>query len=189
LPYYYFCKNEFFDNAIIIHDSVFIQQRINFEKLIDTKIKVLPLWHFSFEKKENYNNTTRLISSLSNNYLIMNVLFQNREYDVLGKFNNDIWRGCFGVQSFINREFLIVLENKYKLSNLLTLVKTRLDRCCLERIFGSIFFTEYQKIIDKKSLLGDIMKYQKWGYSYNDYKADLKKGTVPRAIVKVWTGR
>ena len=28
LPYYYLYKNHYFDNAIIIHDSVFIQKRI-----------------------------------------------------------------------------------------------------------------------------------------------------------------
>jgi hypothetical protein len=33
------------------------------------------------------------------------------------------------------------------------------------------------------------MKYQKWGYSYNQYQADLKKGTIPKAIIKIWTGR
>jgi|LauGreSuBDMM15SN_2_FD.fasta_scaffold29811_1 hypothetical protein len=190
LPYYYFYKNDFFDNAIIIHDSVFIQQRINFEKLIDTKIKVLPLWHFSCEKKENYNNTARLIGSLSNNYLIMNVLFQNRDYDVLGKFNNDIWRGCFGVQCFINRDFLIGLENKYKLSNLLTIVKTRLDRCCLERIMGIVFFIEYLREMRIQSLLGDIKTYCKWGYSYLEHKENMRNKKIPRlSIVKVWSGR
>ena len=32
LPYYYFLKYKFFQNAIIIHDSVFFHMRINFEK-------------------------------------------------------------------------------------------------------------------------------------------------------------
>jgi len=45
LPYYYFIKHKFFENAIIIHDSVFIHKRINFNKLNGTK--VLPLWYFN----------------------------------------------------------------------------------------------------------------------------------------------
>ena len=32
LPYIYFLKNKWFDNAIILHDSVFIRKRISFEK-------------------------------------------------------------------------------------------------------------------------------------------------------------
>ena len=56
LPYYYLYKNHYFDNAIIIHDSVFIQKRINFEYLIQKQVQVLPLWHFTCEKKENFHN-------------------------------------------------------------------------------------------------------------------------------------
>ena len=33
LPYYYFYKNKYFDNAIIIHDSVFFQCKLSFNKL------------------------------------------------------------------------------------------------------------------------------------------------------------
>jgi hypothetical protein len=58
----------------------------------------------------------------------------------------------------------------------------------LERIFGCLFFAEY-KFSNKKALLGDIMKYQKYGYSYKQYVNDIKKGRLPKTIVKVWTGR
>ena len=33
LPYYYYIKNKFFENAIILHDSVFFHKRINFNAL------------------------------------------------------------------------------------------------------------------------------------------------------------
>ena len=33
------------------------------------------------------------------------------------------------------------------------------------------------------------MKYQTWGYSYDEYMNHLKKGVVPARIVKIWTGR
>ena len=66
-------------------------------------------------------------------------------------------------------------------------VSCRADRCCLERIFGCIFFTECPNI--NKSLLGDIMKYLPWGYSYDEYNSDLKNRKLPKAIIKVWTGR
>ena len=101
----------------------------------------------------------------------------------------DKWYGCFGVQSYINLNFLQHIEKKYEITNLISAVKCRADRCCLERIFGSIFYTESPKILGQKSLLGNIMKYQNFGYTYDEYQKNLKKGIVQKCIVKVWTGR
>jgi hypothetical protein len=102
---------------------------------------------------------------------------------------HDKWFGCFGVQSYISLGFLERIEHKYGITQLVSAVSRRIDRCCLERILGCIFFTEYQNIIRQKSLFGDIMKYQTWGYSYDEYMVDLKKGTIKAPVVKVWTGR
>jgi hypothetical protein len=183
LPYYYYLKNNFFENAIIIHDSVFFHRRIKFEKLIG--IKVVPFWFF-YADTENINNTIRISSELNNSQHIQNKLQLN---DQILMMKNLKWYGCFGVQSFINRNFLTYLESKYKITNMLNFVKTRKDRCCLERIFGCLFFTEYNKIFDIKSLLGNIFVYQKFGYSFEQYENDIKKGKVPKEIVKVWSGR
>jgi hypothetical protein len=88
-------------------------------------------------------------------------------------------------------KFLERIESKYNITNLITAVKCRPDRCCLERIFGVIFFTECP-ILSKaktKALLGDIHKYCKWGYTYDEYMEDFKNGNVSRVVVKIWTGR
>ena len=46
------------------------------------------------------------------------------------------------------------------------------------------------KIQTTKSLFGNIMTYHVWArYTYEMYKTDLKKGTIPRSVIKVWTGR
>jgi len=182
LPYYYLIKNNYFDNAVIIHDSVFFHKRINFELL--KNIQVIPLWFF-YSDKENIENTIRICSVLKNSYQ----LIQNLNNDTLNMMPKQNWYGCFGVQSYINRNFLLGLENKYNITNMIFKVKNRLDRCCLERIMGCIFYTENQKISQQKSLLGDIMKYHVWGYNFEKYESSLKKGTIPKYIVKVWTGR
>lgn len=183
LPYYYFLKYKFFQNAIIIHDSVFFHQRINFEKL--NGVNVLPLWFFNSDK-ENIENTKRIVKRLKNYITIENMVV--KENTVLG-MNIDKWYGCFGVQSYINLNFLENIEKKYGITNLISVVNSREDRCCLERIFGAIFFLEYPMLFSQKSLLGDIMKYQKWGYTYDEYMLNLKKGIILKGIVKVWTGR
>jgi hypothetical protein len=183
LPYYYYLKNKFFENAIIIHDSVFFHRKIEFDLL--KGVSVLPLWFF-YADKENVDNTMRISSVLTNRHEVQNKISNN--IIVLG-LKHLKWYGCFGCQSYINHNFLLSIENKYHISNMIHIVHNRKDRCCLERIFGAIFFTEYQKIINRKSLFGDIMKYGTWGYSYNDYQNDIQKGKIPKSIIKIWTGR
>lgn len=183
LPYYYYLKRKFFKNAVIVHDSVFFHKRINFDLL--NGMKVLPLWFF-YSDKENLVNTRRISARLKNSILINNKV--SNEFNVLG-MNIDKWYGCFGVQSYINLEFLQFIEQKYGITNLIPVVECRADRCCLERIFGTIFFSESPNLFKMKSLFGDIMKYQKWGYTYDQYIKHIKKGFVPASVVKVWTGR
>jgi hypothetical protein len=182
LPYYYFIKNNYFDNAIIIHDSVFFHKRINFDIL--KNVSVIPLWFFHSDK-ENVENTIRISNVLKNNY----ALVQNLKHDTLNMMPKQNWYGCFGIQTYINRGFLLNIESKYNITNMLSQVTCRSDRCCLERIMGCIFFTENKSISEKKSLFGDIMKYQTWGYTFDEYTENLKKGTVKRPVVKIWTGR
>jgi hypothetical protein len=193
LPYYYFLKNHYFDNAIIIHDSTFFKKRINFESFEFIKMCVLPIWHFTdLEIPENINNSLRLVSCLQNNNHVIK-MFQDiiNSQERLGlQINKKKWYGCFGVQSFINYNFLKHLQDKYNLFNLLNYVKNRSDRCCLERIMGSLFYLEYPPIRKTPSLLGYIVKYMKFGYSYNEYVEDMKKVTKsPIPVIKVWTGR
>jgi len=183
LPYYYYLKNKWFENAVILHDSTFFHRRVNFEKLIGTK--VLPLWFFHPDK-ENLHNTLRIMYCLKNTFQLKS----NISLDITAIGLSHLkWYGCFGVQSFINHNFLLYLEQKYNITNMISQVICRSDRCCLERIFGCLFFTENPSIHNKKSLLGDIMKYQKWGYTFEEYEKDLKTNKVPKYIVKVWTGR
>lgn len=183
LPYYYYLKNRFFKNAIIIHDSVFFHKRINFE-LYDG-IDVLPLWHFNSDK-ENVYNTARIIKKLRNRSAIEAKLLHD---NYIMKMKLDKWCGCYGVQCYISLNFLERLENRYGITNLLSEVNCRSDRCCLERIFGAIFFTECPNLFSKKSLFGNIMTYDRWGYTYDEYMKDLNDKKLPRAFIKVWTGR
>lgn len=184
LPYYYYLKNKFFENAIILHDSVFFHKRYAFENIVD-KIKVMPLWYFHADT-ENLMNTFRITNKLKNSAYIQDKLSLN--FNLIG-MNHNKWYGCFGVQSFINHDFLTDLEKKYRISRLVEEVKCRADRCCLERIFGCLFFIENNNILKKKSLLGNIHLYHKWGYNYDQYEKAFYSGKVPRPIIKVWTGR
>jgi hypothetical protein len=183
LPYYYYIKHKFFDNAVIIHDSIFFHKKVNFELL--NNINVIPLWFFNPDK-ENINNTLRITNNLKNKILIEPKLSFNNI--VIGLPHNN-WYGCFGVQSYINHGFLLQLQNKYNLTNMISAVSCRADRCCLERIFGCIFYAENPKIIKQKSLLGNINDYCNWGLTFDEYINKLKSKQKIKPIIKVWTGR
>ena len=185
LPYYYFIRNKFFDNAVIIHDSVFFHSRINFEKLIG--VSVMPMWYF-YSDNECVSNSAQIASILNNSSDIISKLSMHNKILGLDKFN---WFGCFGSQSFINRDFLLYLERKYNISKMTSAVTCRKDRCCLERIMGVIFCSEYPLITKKKALLGNIFKYQNFSnYTYEKYEDDIKNHRLlPIPVIKVWTGR
>lgn len=185
LAYYYFYKKKFFENAIIIHDSIFIHKRINFEKL--KNVDVLPLWHFNPDM-DNLHNSLHLTSRMRNAYSIQSNLSLNG-IRILGRKHE--WNGCFGVQSYISHNFLVKITQKYNLFALLEKVKSRPDRCCLERIFGIIFNLESGITKKQKSLFGNIHHYNSgFDYTFENYKYDLTvRKKLPKGIIKVWTGR
>jgi hypothetical protein len=55
---------------------------------------------------------------------------------------------------------------------------------------GLLFCEEYPKLVNIKSLFGDIItKNKTFQYNYDQYKVDLKNGKIIYPFVKVWTGR
>jgi hypothetical protein len=116
-------------------------------------------------------------------------ILKNQNNHLLSWKGEDEWNGCFGAQCFINYYFLKSIEAKYKITGMIPHVKNRTDRCSLERIMGAIFNIECPPTKIYKSLLGDIFSYMRFGYSYEEYRDNLKKKLVVKPIVKVWTGR
>jgi hypothetical protein len=185
LPLVYFLKNHYFDNAVIIHDSVFFHKRISFEKFL---IPVLPLWHFNADQ-EDKDNVSRIGQHLKNNHLFYNVYNNNNDLFLNGINIKDKWFGAFGVQCYINHSFLQTIQEKYQFTQLLNVVHCRNDRCCLERIIAILFYLECPILLKHKSLFGNIFKYTQWGYTFDEYMNDLENKKRVKPVVKVWTGR
>lgn len=191
LGYYYYYKYNFFKKAVIIHDSVFINKKINFN--INENIKFI--WHFSHEwdtKYQEINLLDKLLKCDENN-LDENNLYEN----LLNFYDKQLWMGCFGIQSCISYNFLKVIFEKYKLYNLKDIIKTRNDRMNLERIFGLICTYENNNLIQNPSFYGKIHHYIHWGYTFdmylidksNDNKLNDNKKLDKYDIIKVWSGR
>ena len=151
LPYIYFLKHQWFDNAIILHDSVFIHQRIPFEKI---KFPVMPLWHHNYDQ-EHLDNLLRISNYLKNNFYLKQKL-QGPGINILGMPTDDKFDLCFGAMTYINLIFLKKIESKYNLSNLINCINCRKDRCGLERIIGLLFFQEFPHLKNIGSLFGNI---------------------------------
>jgi hypothetical protein len=192
LPYYYFWKNRFWENAVILHDSVFIQKRIPYRKL---RANVMPLWHFSgVLRYENSQNSLRIARCLKNGLEIKrNILKDNHDTSTIMSIQRKggNWNGVFGVQSYINYNFLFKLQQKYEIFNMLNYIHSRPDRCCLERIMGIIFWLEDPTIRALPSLLGDITTMpDNFGFTYEAHRDFISKnGRAKTAYVKVWSGR
>jgi hypothetical protein len=169
LPYLYYLRNPLFDKAVIIHDSVFFQERVEFQHIN------VPLWHFDGAAlTQDRKKELILISALNNMECLLD------HYDRLP------YHGCFGGMSIIDLNFLKKINDKYNFNNLLEHVLSRDDRMCLERVLGLIFSLEKK---ETKSVFGSIFNYN-YNYSYDRYLFDKDRNYMPMIpIIKVWTGR
>jgi hypothetical protein len=171
LGYYYFHKLKPFDKAIIIHDSVFINQYIKFEDIPDVKF----LWSFTHQWDSD-KETILLMLYLDNSDELI------RMYSDKSK-----WLGCFGIMSVITWDIVDRINRRYNLfSALLPIIKTRHNRECLERLFACVCYLHSISLQPNPHLLCNIHAYCPWGRTFEQYKhGDLSY--LP--VIKVWTGR
>lgn len=174
LGYYYYYKSDILEDAIILQDSMFINQKIDFDKTPRF------LWHFDPDDLEYYyvNNMLELLNNKEELFEIYN--------------NKSLWKGCFASCSIINKELLEIFDKKYNLFNLLNIITTPNYSMGFERLFALLFCYETKIDINNTSLFGCIFNYiakypnYKWGFSYNDF-INSKIDNIP--IIKIWSSR
>lgn len=129
LPYYYYIKYNFFKRAVVIHDSMEIVKYYNYNII------------------ENYANFSRLFSFEPSSYNVDITHFEkmcgyiNHGESVYQYHLTNMHKlnGCFGVCYVIDYAFLIHVNNKYNISNLVNYIDTRKKRQCLERFLSCLF--------------------------------------------------
>jgi hypothetical protein len=176
LPYFYYLQNKEFETALIIHDSVFINKKVD---LSINNYKIL--WSFK-HNWDQITDETRMIDA-----------FNDKE---LKKFyqNKNLWKGCFGCMSIIKHDYLVFINSKNNISLLLDFIRTRYNRCSLERVIACLLQfhdndndnddnDDNDDDIANKSLFGDIHKYCNYGITF----IDKDKYDLP--FTKVWSGR
>jgi hypothetical protein len=177
LPYLYILKYKWFINTLIIHDSVFINKKIEFSKLNNSYI---PLWSFDSTKYSQHEDQKKIISSLENNS------------NIIKYHNNKHWKGIFGGMTIINTGFLENINMKHNLFKMTEFIKTRHNRMSFERVIACILHYNNECII-KDSYCGDIYEFLKknnleWGQNFESYTKN-KKIFEGLPFIKVWSGR
>jgi len=166
LPYYYLYKHKWFPKAVILHDSVFVHEKVKGFDLAN-----VPLWHFDGNIRASYTIEQAMLSKLNNNEKLLEV-HESKQY-----------LGMFGVMSVVTLSFVNMLQEKYNLFVLLDDVTDRERRMCLERVMGILFTVEKQANVP--SIFGSIHRYCRWGINFTEY---LHTKTQ-RPVTKVWSGR
>lgn len=169
LGYYYFHKTHFVEKAVIIHDSVFINSKIDFNNYGDART----IWSFRHYWDED-------------NKIINLIKYLNHADEVIKFYlNKNAWHGSFGVMNVITWNLLDNIVNKYDIFNkLFPNILCRDDRSWTERIFPclcQLLYPEYKL----PAIISDIHDYG-WGLTFDKYKTGCSSH-LP--IIKVWTGR
>jgi hypothetical protein len=164
LPYIYYLRNNFFDIAVIIHDSVFINKYIDFN-IEEYQI----IWDFEHTWDQIEDETN-----------IIKIFNDEKLYNFYN--NKTLWTGCFGGMTIIRYDYLKSINNKYNLDLLLNKILSRHNRCSFERIIAVLL--QINSNNKNNVLLGNIHKYCTWGihFSQIEYNRHLP-------IIKVWSGR
>lgn len=172
LGYDYFFRHHWFQRAIILHDSVFLQKPI----VHLPKNNVQFLWHIETKQFDDVEWETSMLNKIGIPYL----QFYEKKH---------LWKGCFGVMSIIDYDFLKKISTPLFL--ILQEITTRRHRSCMERIFAILCMYHDSKLLHHPSIMGDIHQYPLgWGYHYTTFEQDCQN-TNPNfpIFVKVWTGR
>lgn len=166
LPYLYYKKYKIAEQAIIIHDSLFINCEMDF-----TTNTWKPIWEFE-HTWDQPEDELRMLRVFGNNKIL--------------RFHEDKtnWKGTMGVMTIINHDFLCSVYKTFDFHEFIELVKGRFHRQTLERVISCIFhFHEKQD-----ALLGNMQKYMRWGTSF-DTIFNNHEQFKHLHVLKCWSGR
>uniref|UniRef100_A0A6C0CQL9 Glycosyltransferase n=1 Tax=viral metagenome TaxID=1070528 RepID=A0A6C0CQL9_9ZZZZ len=173
LPYYYFYRHRFFDVAVVLHDSMFLNQRFDFDVDDIKTVRFL----FGFEEHEPYYRD-----------YVRDILHQ------ILHLNPDIYdekqwvEGCFGTASILHHDFITKLAHEYHFFDIMPYITGRFQRMCLERIFSIVCYVANHSTKIDHVYCKNIVNYMQYGTTFQEY-LDHKEKYTHLSCVKVWSGR
>ena len=176
LPYYYLYHRKLAKKAIILQDSMFIQQKIDFNTIDDYKF----LWYFTSYNtiKEVKGKLYHVVSSLPVYEELCDLIFDYK------------WSGCFGTCMVITLDFLSEMQEKIGILDIIKDISIRSDRCMLERLLAICAYYMNPKEPSEISILGNIHNQAfRWAFTYEEYLVHCSELRNLSHIVKAWNGR
>ena len=181
LPYHYFYKEHLFKRMLFIHDSVFIEKRIDDSSVVGAK----SLWYFINQRQTVYGENEAVIGLLP---------YLNHKQELEQLFPSvDSWRASYGVMCIIDHDYLTHIMEKYNVENMVPHVDSRAKRMGCERIFGLLLSHDRPEFVANPSIFGDYVhsfnNRRDGNYNYDKYMGDVLGGNMRAPINKLFFGR
>lgn len=160
-PYWHYYHHKYFDTAIIMHDSMHLNKKlekidkVNSIQFLRYFVHHKSLWSKILEPQTEYNrnfgikNHDDLIIHLINITLKdLNQPFHN--FCNLMYFQKNKWVGCWGIQSIVTWDFLSQLQEKTNILDFINVIKNRRDRMAMESIFAlaTLYLTNLNTLVN-----------------------------------------
>jgi molybdopterin/thiamine biosynthesis adenylyltransferase len=146
LVYTYLYENKYFDTAIILQDSMFLNQPLPLTDL--EKTEVMFLWHFTNHRvhwssiKEPITDYNKAHNIFTHDDLILDAIHSYSTKSEFVKYcdmvyhQKHLWVGAFGFCSIIQTNFLEKLESVTDILNILINMNNNRQRRASESIFS-----------------------------------------------------
>lgn len=183
VPYYYLYTHSPFSKAVIMHDSMFLQEREPLLSVItNDDIDFKFLWYFTRCRHHMKAWQHHLINNL-------HATERPRLTELL---EGTDWYGCFGGCSVISLSYLTKLEHNYGFMNMSLVLTGRRMRMAFERVLALCCIDASDQTFTHMdiSIYGNIdHHYTAFRYRYEQYARDKENGKVVEPCTKVWSGR
>ena len=172
LPYYYYYYRGFSRNAIVLHDTVFINAKV------DSKLTSTDSYQFLWSAEHSWDRWCRRRT--------LEILRALDSPELIKKYRQtDRWKVCFGGMAILNLEYVRKLfGGTNTLPVLIREVKTRIDRMCFERIIAVLLLP----CPEPDAVMGDIHDHQEYNVRFSDYEKQKNAGGL-KSMNKIWAGR
>ena len=182
LPYIYFHKHRPWEKAVILNDSMLVQNPL---PIHDTD-RIMFLWDFG-----SFIGIDILIDYPYECYAMLALLKDPGKPKTI---MSGSWKGCFATASIISWEFLDLLQKTHGFLDIVEMINSRPYRCSLERVFALCVQCHVYPV---PTVQGDIHYFlhrisRPWGYAIEHYmhdKANNEPFIAGSTIIKVWNGR
>lgn len=184
LPYYYALRLRPARRVVILHDSVFLHQRLDMSSWSETTgiqyLWDIPHCYDDAIQKEIHALIDALPEGEGERERIRQMYLHKKEE----------WTGLFGVMSIIDIEWLGEIERRWEglFERWFPLLTSREYRCGLERVLGLLASYHGRDRI-QTPLLGRIGESLPWGTSFLQYLTGYEKYRTQQRVMKVWSGR